>query len=180
MTRPGFSFRTAGKIAWREGRASGVKFAFVMLAVAVGVGSLTGVRGFSRAFHNLLLREARTLLAGDLSVRTFSMPTTEQIAAMDALAKRGIDHTWITETISMTSAAPDKPPLLVSVKAVETNLYPFYGTVKLEPPQDLRSTLQKDTVVVSDDVLLRLGVKVGDTIRLGGQPFRIAAVVDEE
>ena len=50
--------RTACKIAWRESRASSAKFLFVILAVATGVGSLTGVRGFSRAFHDLLLREA--------------------------------------------------------------------------------------------------------------------------
>ena len=66
-----FGWRTAGKIAWRESRASSIKFLFVIVAVAVGVGSLTGVRGFSRAFHDLLLTQARTLMAADLSLRVF-------------------------------------------------------------------------------------------------------------
>ncbi|MGH7486939.1 MAG: hypothetical protein ACREMY_15260, partial [bacterium] len=68
------------KIAWREGRASGVKFLFVLLAVAVGVGSLAGVRGFSRAFHRMLVTEARTLMAADISARTFALPTRRQKA----------------------------------------------------------------------------------------------------
>ncbi len=51
------------------------KFIFVVLAVAVGVGALTGVRSFSRAFHNLLVSQARTLMAGDLSLRVFEQPT---------------------------------------------------------------------------------------------------------
>lgn len=180
MTQPNFSVRTAAKIAWREGRASAVKFTFVMAAVAIGVGSLSGVRGFSRAFHNLLLREARTLLAGDLSVRTFLMPTPEQTATMDDLAKKGIDRTWITDTISMTSSALDKPPLLVSVKAVDPAKYPFYGALELDPPEPLKTALTKDSAVVSDDVLMRLDLKTGDSIRLGGQPFRIAAVITQE
>ena len=45
----------------RHARSAPAKFLFVILAVAVGVGALTGVRAFSRAFHNLLLRQARTL-----------------------------------------------------------------------------------------------------------------------
>ena len=51
------SWRTAVRIAWRELRASRAKFLFVVLAVAVGVGSLTGVRGFSRSFRHMLLSE---------------------------------------------------------------------------------------------------------------------------
>ena len=60
---PHLSWKTAAKIAWREGRASSVKFFFVILAVAAGVGALTGVRGFAASFRQLLLKEARTLMA---------------------------------------------------------------------------------------------------------------------
>src|SRR5712692_3353204 len=98
-----FTWSTAFKIAWREARASSFKFAFVILAVAVGVGSLTGVRGFSRAFHEMLLSQARTLMAADLSLRVFELPTPQQTAVMDDLAKRGVQHTWITETLTMAA-----------------------------------------------------------------------------
>lgn len=179
MTNSSLTWRTAVKIAWREGRASSVKFAFVILAVAVGVGALTGVRGFSRAFHTLLVREARTLIAADLSVRTFALASADQEATMTQLASRGVAHTWITETISM-AAIEGKPPVLVSVKAVDPRQYPYYGTVKLEPPAALSAALNRDTVAVSDDLLLRLELKVGDSFRLGGQPFRIVAVITNE
>src|SRR6266849_10021258 len=102
-----FSWVTAFKIAWREARASSFKFLFVILAVAIGVGSLTGVRGFSRAFHDMLLSQARTLMAADLSLRVFTLPTPDQSAAMDDLVKRGVQRTWITETLSMASAGAD-------------------------------------------------------------------------
>ena len=62
------------------------KFLFVMLAVAIGVGALTGVRGFSEAFRDMLLRNARVLMAGDLSLRVFHQPRPEQIGG--ALAAR--------------------------------------------------------------------------------------------
>src|ERR1700736_3460316 len=123
----GFSWFTAAKIAWREARSSYFKFLFVILAIAVGIGSLTGVRGFSRAFHEMLLSQARTLMAADLSLRVFELPTPQQDAAMDALAKAGVQHTWITETLSMATGGDSKVPMLVSVKAVDPKVYPFYG-----------------------------------------------------
>jgi len=70
--------------------------------------------------------------------------------------------------------------MLISVKAVDPAVYPFYGSVKFNPPMDLRSALRPDTVAVSDGVLLRLGAHIGDTLRIGGQPFRISAEVTNE
>src|SRR5450755_2496445 len=104
-----FSWKTACKIAWREVRSSSFKFLFVIVAVAVGVGSLTGVRGFSRAFHDMLLSQARTLMAADLSLRVFELPTPQQDAVMGDLAKRGVERTWITETLTMASAGDARP-----------------------------------------------------------------------
>ena len=173
-------WRTAAKIAWRETRASSGRFLFVILAVAAGVGALTGVRGFSRAFHTILQRDARGFMAADLSVRTFALPTQAQTKVMDRLAEKGVRRTQVTETLTMASPAGGGNPLLISVKAVDPNVYPFYGEVKFNPPQSVQSALQPDTVAVADGVLLRLNAKVGDTIRIGGQPFRISGEVTAE
>ncbi len=168
------------RIAWREVRAARVRFLFVILAVAVGVGSLTGVRGFSRSFRRMLLGQARTLMAADLTARVFGLPTTEQQAVLDSLAARGVRRTWITETVTMASSNTVADPLLISVKAVDPAAYPFYGEVQLNPARPLNQALTPDTVVVSDDLLMRLNVRTGDILRLGGQDFRIAAVVVSE
>jgi putative ABC transport system permease protein len=183
-----FRWSTALKIAWREARSSSFKFLFVILAVAVGVGSLTGVRGFSRAFHEMLLSQARTLMAADLSLRVFELPNPQQTETMDALAKEGVQRTWITETLTMASGgasggasgSQSPVPMLVSIKAVDPTVYPFYGEIRISPPAPLRTALTSSTVAVSDDVLLRLHLKVGDTLQLGGQSFRIIGQVTYE
>ncbi|MES1260711.1 MAG: FtsX-like permease family protein [Acidobacteriota bacterium] len=179
MTKPN-PWRTAAKIAWRETRASSGRFLFVILAVAAGVGALTGVRGFSRAFHTMLQRDARGFMAADLTIRTFQLPTSRQTEVMDRLAARGVRRTQVTETLTMASPGAGSTPLLISVKAVDPDAYPFYGSVRLNPPLVFRTALQPDSVVVSDGVLLRLNARVGDTIQIGGQPFRIAAEVTNE
>jgi putative ABC transport system permease protein len=175
-----FPWRTAFKIAWRESRSSPAKFLFVILAVAVGVGALTGVRSFSRAFRGMLVREARTLMAADLTVRVFSPATPPQVAAMEELEKRGVRRTQVTETVSMVSSSGVPDPLLVAVKAVDPSVFPFYGTVRLDPPGALSGKLTDDAVAVSADLLMRLRVGAGGLVKVGGQDFRVAGTVVEE
>src|SRR5258708_23459491 len=97
------SYRTAGRIAWRETRSSMTKFLFVVLAVAAGVGALSGVQGFSQSFRSTLLDESRTVMAADLTARQFVPANDQETAPIDALAGRGGEPTLITETISMPS-----------------------------------------------------------------------------
>ena len=174
------SLQTFSKIAWRESRASATKFAFVILAVALGVASLTGVRGFSRAFNRTLLKQARTLMAADLSLRVFSMPTPAQSAVMAKYEALGARRTWLTETLTMVTAPGADLPLLSSVKAVDPTVYPFYGEVKLIPAANIRDVLNANTAAVSEDLLIRLKIHAGANIRIGGQDFRVVGIVDAE
>src|SRR5579883_2071385 len=141
------SFKTAGRIAWRETRSSLTKFLFVVLAVAAGVGALTGVRGFSQSFHTMLSKEARTVMAADLSARQFQIPSEQQRAMLDAMAEEQVEYTWITETVSMAArTAGGATPVLAALKAVDPAKYPYYGEMKLDPAMNLAAALAPDTV----------------------------------
>jgi len=177
--RPGFS-GTALRIAWRELWASPAKFIFVVVAVAAGVGSLTGVRGFSESFRAMLLAKARTLMAADLTVTGFGSPTADQLAALEKLEARGIRVTRVTHMLTMGSSSGHSDPVMMSVKAVDPTVYPFYGTVKMASGRSLSALLRDDTVAAGEDVLIRTRTKVGDTLRIGGEDFRIAGIVVSE
>jgi putative ABC transport system permease protein len=183
MAKRALSWKRAGAIGGRDLKSAPGKFGFVVLSVAVGVAALVGVRGFSDSFRKTLGAEARSLMAGDLSARIFHEPTTEdksKIAAILIKDGGGIRSTWVTETISMASVPPDPVPLLVSLKAVDPSEYPYYGSADLEPAMTLRDALQGDSAVVAEEFLIRLKAQVGQTLRLGGKDFRIAAVLKQE
>ena len=169
-------------MAIRELRAARGKFLFVVLSVAIGVAALTGVRGFSSAFRNALLVRARAIMAADLSARMSQQPTpTESRGLIEMERQTGVRVTPVTEMLSMASNPRTMDPLLVSLKAVDPAAYPFYGKVELQPNGGSLSTfLKDDTVVVASDLLLRLHLAVGDSLRLGDRSFRIAAVVVNE
>ena len=178
-TRP-LTWRRAAVIAGRDLRSAPGKFIFVVLSVAVGVAALVGVRGFSESFRATLTREARSLMAGDLAARVNQQPSTDEKQKIAGLAAQGIHATWVTETVSMASVPPDPVPILVSLKAVDPGQYPYYGRAELAPDMPLGQALTQDSVVVADEFLIRLHAKVGDTLRLGGHSFRIAATLVQE
>ena len=78
------------------------------------------------------------------------------------------------------ATTPGAVPVLVSIKAVDPAKYPYYGEVKLDPPMPLAQALTPDTVAAGEDLLIRVGVKTGDLVRVGGQDFRVAAMVVSE
>jgi putative ABC transport system permease protein len=180
MAQRSLTWSRAAVIAGRDLRSAPGKFIFVVLSVAVGVAALVGVRGFSESFRSTLTREARSLMAGDLSARTFQQPSKAENEKLDALHQQGIHTTWVTETISMASVPPDPVPILVSLKVVDPTQYPYYGKADLEPDMSLQTALAGDSVVVADEFLIRLKANVGDSLRLGGHSFRIAAKLVQE
>jgi putative ABC transport system permease protein len=181
MAKRALSWKRAGAIGWRDLRSAPGKFGFVVLSVAVGVAALVGVRGFSDSFRRTLSTEARALMAGDLSARLFHQPTAEEKGKIAAIVQpAGIRTTWVTETVSMASVPPDPVPLLVSLKAVDPGEYPYYGEAELEPAMSLQQALSGNSAVVADEFLIRLNARVGQTLRLGGRDFRIAAVLKQE
>src|ERR1051325_2792034 len=105
-------------MAWRETRATPAKFIFVMISVALGAAALTAVTGFNESVRYTLLREARSLMAADISLRMPIQPSAQETAYLDTLRSQGIQSTRVTETVSMASSG-DGPPVLISVKRSE-------------------------------------------------------------
>src|SRR5215475_6074627 len=164
-------------MAFLDAKASRGRFVFVILAIAAGVAALTGVKGFSESVHYTLVREARTLMGADLMIRMNFPPNAEDQEFLDSLHEKGIDYTRVTETVSMAAANSHTTPILASIKAADLAKYPFYGVVEFDPAKPVMSDA---TVIVSDDLLFRLGVRVGDSIRVGAQEFRIAGISKKE
>ncbi len=171
-----FEFR----LAWREIRPSLRRFIFMVVAIALGVGSLTGIKGFGEALDLAMVRSARELIAADLAVRMNSRPTPQELGVFETLIKSGCQMTRVTETLSMASSAKDPRPLLSNLKAVDPHYYPFYGQLELDPPQSLERILTDNAAAVSPDFLVRTKLSVGDDIQIGNARFRIVAVLKSE
>jgi putative ABC transport system permease protein len=170
------TFRFPLAMAWRETRAATGKFLFVVLSVALGTAALTAVTGFNESVRYTLMREARSLMAADISLSMPVQPSAEEIRLLESLEVQGIESTRVTETVSMAFTGQG-PPVLVSVKGADFARYPFYGRLELNPAG---TRLDEKSVAVSDDLLLRINAKLGDSLSIGRSTFRIAARIVKE
>src|SRR5213592_4174053 len=109
MTNPCGTFPLL--MAWRETRAAPGKFIFVVLSVAPGAAALTAVTGFNESVRYTLMREARSLMAADISLRMPVEPSPQETRFLDELQQKGIESTRVTETVSMASAGEGAPAL---------------------------------------------------------------------
>jgi putative ABC transport system permease protein len=182
-------------MAWRETRAAWRHFLYCFVCIALGVSALVGVGLFAANVERAVTREARGLLGGDLEVRT-SRPMGESgELVLRSLTSRGIGTTHVSELVAMAATVNGNPtrsgPVtqIVELKAVESG-YPLYGTVKTEPDRPLSSLLALietgcaplpcHGAVVQESLLIRMGLSVGDRLKIGQGTFLITGVIRKE
>jgi putative ABC transport system permease protein len=181
-------------MAWRETRGAWRHFLYFFVCIAVGVGALVGVSLFGTHVDRAVTKEARGLLGGDLEIRSSHPLSAESQDIFLSLGERGIATTHISELVAMATrtegvTGSGRATQIVELKAVESS-YPFYGTLKLDPAQSLDQLLHPDTAickgvvchgaVVQEGLLLRMGLSVGDQLKIGQSRFLITGVVRTE
>lgn len=181
------------KMAWRETRAAWRHFLYFLVCIAIGVGALTGVSLFGTQVERTVTKEARGLLGGDLEIRLSRPISPQGQEVLDSLGTRGIEYTHVSELVAMAAQAEPsrvgQPTQIVELKAVETQ-YPLYGSLRLEPDTELRALLREQDrdcserpcfgVVVQEALLIRMGLSVGDRLKIGQAQFVITGVVRTE
>lgn len=174
----------AWRIARRELRGGLRGFRVFLACLALGVGAIAAVGSVRSGIEAGLSAQGAILLGGDASVAfTYRFASEEERAWLQGTS------TSLSEIVDFRSMAvvdqPDGPPErgLTQVKAVD-GAYPLYGSVDLAPamPLDTAFAGQNDLPgAVMDRVLIdRLGLRVGDTFRLGEQSFLLMAEITRE
>jgi predicted lysophospholipase L1 biosynthesis ABC-type transport system permease subunit len=123
-----------------------------------------------------LHREARSLLAGDVVVRSMKPMPQDVTASIDrwVAAHPGSASTPILEmaTVVTTPRGDSVASSLVELKAVGPG-WPFYGKVETEPARPLAELLEADGVLVAPDLAKKLGLTTGSRLDIGGKPFTV-------
>jgi putative ABC transport system permease protein len=170
---------TALRLAWRQARGARRHFVVFFVCVVLGVAALVSVGSFAATLNLTLAREAKSLLGGDVELRS-ARPLSEDIdRELAALAVRGATVVRVRELVGMARRPDDGRSLLVELKAPEP-AYPLYGRLALTPGEPLPRLLRDGGAVVQREALERLGLHVGDRFLLGSATLEVRGVVDAE
>ncbi len=167
------------RLAWRElrgGFRSGLTgFRLFLACLILGVAVIAGIGTISASFVAGLSENGRSLLGGDLEFRVTQRALDP--AAVVYLKTKG-RYSETRELRGMARSLSGDARSLIEIKAVDS-LYPLYGAVTLEPPLDLATALAVRAGVaglVADPAIFeRLGLGVGDHVRIGGGEFELRA-----
>ena len=157
----------------REARGATTRIVFFTLCLAVGVAAVVAVAGLASGIDRAIRKEARRLLAADLTVsaeRAIPKDVEDAVAALVA-AHPGARSEGARETATVVSTpgvdgAPG-PSALVQLKAVGAG-YPFYGDLVTNPPA---GPIDAEGVLVAPELAAKLHLAPGGTLRVGGKDF---------
>lgn len=159
----------------------------ILVALVVAVAALTTVSFFANRVERALERQAGELIAADL-VLVSDQPIH---SAMDGVAhERGLATARTTVFPSMVTAGTKDAPLahLAELKAV-TDGYPLRGKVRLvstesqigtQAERDAVGAPAPGTVWIAPQLIGKVQVKVGDTLRVGNSEFKVGALIARE
>lgn len=173
-------FRLALRFALREMRGGLSGFLIFIACIALGVGAIGGVNSVARAITLGVSNQGQSLLGGDLRFELNQREVTD--AERSFLTGLG----EVADSVNMRSMArvmDETDQTLVELKAVD-QAYPLYGTLRTEPAlshADLFGERNGVYGAAAPDILFqRLGLKVGDSLRLGDSTFELRAEILEE
>jgi putative ABC transport system permease protein len=171
------------RMSLREFRASWRRLLFFFLCVAVGVGAIVALRSVIQSLRQGLMSEARSMIASDVIVQTNRVWTPEVRARLDAIFAEVavLARTESTETPTMVRAEKGTAVArMVELRGVEA-AFPFYGTLALADGRSYsHGMLAGRGALVGPELLVQLGVDVGDRLMIGGHPFDIRGVIAKE
>jgi putative ABC transport system ATP-binding protein len=167
--------------ARREMRASWQRLLLFFLSIAIGVGSIVGIRSLIQNMKAELQREVRAMYGGDVRVGNNQAWEPKTKAVLERLAQSPlvIAHTESLETQTMVRPADGFAgrPLMVQLRAVQPSV-PLYGAVRLHDGVPYSSALlRRRGVLVQPGLLRQTNLKVGDQLKIGSLVFTIRGVL---
>ena len=175
------------RLALRDLRGGFGGFGIFLACIALGVAAITGVGSVSRALSDGLAKQGRVILGGDASFDLVQSPATPEETAF-LRSKGTLAPVSVLRAMARTDVKPGAvddatSTALVELKAVGAD-YPPAGRVVLDPPVAIGTALAETDGafgIVADAALgARLGLHLGDRLRIGEGTFVLRAILVQE
>lgn len=181
----------AARLARRELRGGFAGMRVFLACLALGVAAVCGVQSLAAGFTAGLAADAALLMGGDVEVTSPGAPLAPEPLAGLAAAGRVSGIVTMRAMVTAESGGGAMRRGLVSLRAVD-DAYPLVGRVTLSPDMSLAEALAGPLsgpldgtdglpgAVAAPELLSRLSLSVGDTVRLGRAAYVIRAVLVQE
>jgi putative ABC transport system permease protein len=171
----------AWRLAWRELRGGVRGFRVFIACLVLGVAAIAGVGSVSESILAGIHADGRKLLGGDFDLRLTHREADG--AQRDWLAANAGRVSEVAEMRAMVRTPDGAKRSLTELKAVDGS-YPLFGGFRLEGGERLGDALARQGdawgAVAERRLLDKLGIGIGERLRLGDAEVQITGVIAEE
>lgn len=170
------------RMVLRELRASWRRLLFFFICVAIGVGAIVALRSVIQSVRTGLMREARAIVSADVLVSTNRPWVPEVRSRLDRRIAGApvLEKLEAIETATMVRPETGAVAKMVELKGVQQG-FPLYGEIALADALAYNHDLLRNRgALVRPELLVQLGIRSGDRIVIGGQPFTVRGVITRE
>lgn len=158
------------KMAWRDGRASIKKLMLFMASIVLGIAAVVSIQSFGDTLKKNIALQSKSLMGADYKIDSDSPVNDEVQKVMDSLGGPLAKEIAFASMAAFSSTDATK---LMQVRGISGG-FPFYGTMDTEPVAAAESFQQTKSALVDATAMLQLGLKVGDSIKVGKVTLPIA------
>ena len=163
------------RLALRDLRGGLAGLRLLAICLFLGVTALAGVGSLSSAIVSGLAEKGQSILGGDVQVEIAQRGATPE--ELQAFRLEGeVSH--VSRMRAMASRLDGADTVLVELKGVD-QAWPLYGDFRLQPGALARRPAGRQ-VAVGPELAERLGLRVGDSLRIGAATLRIVGLIAEE
>jgi putative ABC transport system permease protein len=169
----------------REIRSSWRRLLFFFICISIGVGSIVALRSLIQNLNRAVAGEARNLMTADLEISSNNKFSAAELQAIERVTSNSNliearDETIQTNIMARPSNAANQGLIMLELKGIDSD-FPLVGDFRLSDGKPFEySFLQNNGAVAAPLLLERLGLKIGDSIRIGTLDFQIRGTFDTE
>jgi putative ABC transport system permease protein len=161
----------AFRLAIRDLRGGLSGLGLLWLCLAIATAGLASVTSLASSIDSAIAANGRQLLGGDLLLSVAQREATaEEKQAIDQLGRSSKSVTTRAMLV-----APDGGSMLTELSGIDP-AWPLAGRLELAPGGHRPAGAE---IAIGRDAADRLGLRVGDTLRVGNGSFRLAAIIEK-
>lgn len=159
----------AFRLAWRDLRGGLRGLGLMWLCLAIAVAAIASVLSLGSSIDRAIAGQGRRLLGGDLALSVAQRPASpRERSALAALGPMSV-----TTTVRATVVGQDGRTQLAELSGVDA-AWPLAGELRLASGRRPSG----NQVALGGDLAKRLGLRVGDSVRIGYGAFRVSGVIE--
>ena len=141
-----------------------------MASIVLGIAAVVSIQSFGDTLKKNIALQSKSLMGADYKIDSDSPVNKEVEKIMDSL---GGPRAKEISFASMAAFSSSESTKLMQVRGILGG-FPFYGTMDTEPVSAAESYQQTNSALVDATVMLQLGLKLGDSIKVGQVTLPIA------